>query len=50
MAIQLDGDPFGYTTREAPTIVTVARNILKVVVPSQTSAEIFSVPLRSLLP
>jgi YegS/Rv2252/BmrU family lipid kinase len=49
VAIQLDGDPFGYTTREAPTIVTVARNILKVVVPGQTSAEIFSVPLRSLL-
>lgn len=44
VAIQLDGDPFGYTTREAPTIVTVARSALKVIVPDQTSAEIFSVP------
>jgi diacylglycerol kinase (ATP) len=44
VAIQLDGDPYGYTSREAPTIVTVARSALKVVVPSQTSAEIFSSP------
>ncbi len=42
VAIQLDGDPCGHTTKEAPTIVTVARKALKVVVPRQTSAEIFS--------
>lgn len=42
VAIQLDGDPFGHTTREAPTIVTVVPGTLKVVVPDQTSAEIFS--------
>jgi diacylglycerol kinase (ATP) len=46
VAIQLDGDPFGYTTREAPTIVTVAHNTLKVIVPDQTSAEIFSSSLN----
>jgi YegS/Rv2252/BmrU family lipid kinase len=50
VAIQLDGDPFGYTAKEVPTVVTVARGALKVVVPDQTSAEIFSVPRRSLLP
>jgi len=50
VAIQLDGDPFGYTMTGEPTVVTVVPSILKVVVPSQTSAEIFSVPLRSLLP
>lgn len=44
VAIQLDGDPFGYTTRESPTIVKVVRGALKVVVPRQTSAEIFSAP------
>jgi len=44
VAIQLDGDPFGYTAREAPTIVTVVLGALKVVVPRQTSAEIFSSP------
>ncbi|HEY4036048.1 MAG TPA: diacylglycerol kinase family protein [Ktedonobacteraceae bacterium] len=42
VAIQLDGDPFGHTTRDAPTIVTVVPGTLKVVVPDQTSAEIFS--------
>lgn len=46
VAIQLDGDPFGYTTREAPTIVTVAHNTLKVIVPDQTAAEIFSSSLN----
>ena len=42
VAIQLDGDPFGYTTTEEPTVVTVVPSVLKVIVPDQISAEIFS--------
>ena len=42
IAIQLDGEPFGYTTKEKPLIVTVERHTLKVIVPRQTTAEIFS--------
>lgn len=42
VAIQLDGDPFGYTTQEEATIVTIARGALKVIVPRETSTEIFS--------
>ncbi len=42
IAIQLDGEPFGYTSKEKPLIVTVARHALKVIVPRDTTAEIFS--------
>jgi diacylglycerol kinase (ATP) len=42
VAIQLDGDPFGYTTRDAPTTISAAHSALKVIVPRQTSADIFS--------
>jgi diacylglycerol kinase (ATP) len=42
VAIQLDGDPFGHTTRDIPTVVTVAPHALKVIVPDPTLAEIFS--------
>jgi YegS/Rv2252/BmrU family lipid kinase len=48
IAIQLDGEPFGYTTRgNPPTILRVAANTLKVLVPRNTTASIFSQPLLS---
>ena len=43
IAIQLDGEPFGYTTRgNPPTILRVAAHALKVIVPRDTTASIFS--------
>jgi len=42
VAIQLDGDSFGYTTRDTPTTISVVPGALKVIVPRQTSADIFS--------
>lgn len=44
IAIQLDGDPYGYTNPEEPTIITVQPAALKVIVPWQSQAEIFSQP------
>jgi diacylglycerol kinase (ATP) len=46
IAIQLDGEPFGHTTRgNLPTILRVATHALKVVVPRNTPASIFSQPI-----
>jgi YegS/Rv2252/BmrU family lipid kinase len=46
IAIQLDGEPFGYTTcGDTPTILRVAAKALKVIVPHNTTASIFSQPL-----
>lgn len=42
VAIQIDGEPFGHTPKGAPIIFEVARRALKVIVPPQTGAEIFS--------
>jgi YegS/Rv2252/BmrU family lipid kinase len=43
IAIQLDGEPFGYTARgNPPTILRVVANTLKVLVPRNTTASIFS--------
>jgi len=44
VAIQLDGDPIGYTSNnpEAPTSFTVAPRILKVLVPRKTPVGLFS--------
>ncbi len=42
VAIQIDGEPFGYTPKGMPIIFTVAHRALKVIVPQQTTAEIFS--------
>jgi diacylglycerol kinase (ATP) len=42
VAIQIDGEPFGHTPKGEPIIFTVARHALKVIVPYQTTAEIFS--------
>ena len=46
IAIQLDGEPFGHTARgNPPTILRVAANTLKVLVPYNTTASVFSQPL-----
>src|SRR6266700_465797 len=44
VAIQLDGDPIGYTSSspEAPTTFTIAPRILKVLVPQKTPEGLFS--------
>ena len=45
IAIQLDGEPFGYTIRgNTPIILRVAANTLKVLVPHNTTSSIFSQP------
>jgi YegS/Rv2252/BmrU family lipid kinase len=46
IAIQLDGEPFGHTTRgNPPMILRVAAHALKVIVPPKTTASIFSQPI-----
>lgn len=43
IAIQVDGEPFGYTAHgNPPTVVRVAAHMLKVVVPRDSAASIFS--------
>ncbi|MBV9227779.1 MAG: diacylglycerol kinase family lipid kinase [Chloroflexi bacterium] len=43
VAIQIDGDPMGYTPEgNAPTTFTIAPGVLKVIVPEQTPEELFS--------
>lgn len=42
IAIQADGDPIGYTTKDGPpTTITVAPGALKVIVPPQADSELF---------
>src|SRR5579859_648033 len=42
VAIQIDGDPAGYTSVEEPIEVSIAPRVLKVIVPQQAPAELFS--------